>query len=209
MGWTPVDLSRSRPAGSSRRRGITFRHPDRSSAIGQDNVAALALSLGDLDMLERFLRLTAGRTAQLLNLAELGRDTGVDQSTARRWLSVLKAGFVAFSLRPSHRSLSKRIVKPPKVHFHDVGLCRYLMGLREPDQLPMNQSFGALFETMVITDVRRQLDNAGLQAELSFFRSSDGIEVDLLASICLVQEERPLGNGIRALPWWEHGRIWG
>ena len=197
-------------------------------------------------MLERFLRLTAGRTAQLLNLAELGRDTGVDQSTARRWLSVLKAGFVAFSLRPSHRSLSKRIVKPPKVHFHDVGLCRYLMGLRESNQLPMNQSFGALFETMVITDVRRQLDNAGLQAELSFFRSSDGIEVDLLVSIgsrlhaveikatatptlgqlaslqkwmalsgareafllCLVEQERPLGNGIRALPWWEHGRIW-
>lgn len=204
-------------------------------------------NVGDLDLFERFLRLTAGRTGQLLNLSELGRDTGVDQSTARRWMSILKAGFVVFSLLPSHNNLSKRVVKSPKVYFHDVGLCRYLMGLRESSQLPMNQAFGALFETMVMADLRKQLGNAGIPADLSFFRSSDGIEVDLLLSIgsrqyaaeikatatptlgqlgslqkwmalsgareafllCLVEEERPLGHGIRALPWWEHPKIWG
>lgn len=45
-------------------------------------------NVGDLNQFERFLRLSAARTAQLLNLAELGRDTCVDQSTARRWHSV-------------------------------------------------------------------------------------------------------------------------
>jgi hypothetical protein len=152
-----------------------------------------------------------------------------------------------FSLLPSHRNLSKRIVKSPKVYFYDVGLCRYLMGLREATQLPMNQSFGPLFETMVVADVRKQIENSGAPAELSFFRSSDGVEVDLLLSLgqrvhaleikatatptleelasltkwmklsgtreatllCTVEEERPLGEGIRALPWWDHHRAWG
>jgi predicted AAA+ superfamily ATPase len=203
-------------------------------------------NVGDLDLFERFLRLVAARTAQLLNLSELGRDAGVDQSTARRWLSVLRAGFVVFQHLPEHQNLSKRLVKSPKIYFVDVGLCRYLMGLRETTQLPMNQSFGPLFETMVVADVRKQMENQGVPGTTSFFRSSDGIEVDLLLTIgrqrhaleikatatptlehaaslrkwmrlsdtrhatvlCLVEEEKPLGEGIRALPWWDHPRIW-
>ena len=139
-------------------------------------------NVGDLVQYERFLRLASGRTAQLLNYSELGRDAGVDQSTARRWLSVLEAGFVTFRLLPSYTNFSKRLVKSPKIYFQDVGLCRYLMGLREASQLPMNQAFGALFETLVIGDVRKQMENTGTGGELSFFRSSDGLEVDLLIS---------------------------
>jgi len=80
-----------------------------------------SVPVGVLDLFERFLRLAAGRTAQLLNLSELGRDAGVDQSTARRWLSVLQGGCVVFSLLPSHGNLSKRIVKSPKTYFPDRG----------------------------------------------------------------------------------------
>jgi hypothetical protein len=44
-----------------------------------------------LSAFQRFLRLCAGRTGQLLNLSNLPQDAGIAQTTARAWLSVLEA----------------------------------------------------------------------------------------------------------------------
>ncbi len=76
----------------------------------------------------------AGRTGQLLNLEGLGNDAGVSHATAREWLSLLEASYVAFRLQPFARNVSKRLVKTPKLYFYDVGLAAYLMGVGSADQ---------------------------------------------------------------------------
>ncbi len=139
-------------------------------------------NVGDLAQFERFVRLLAARSGNLLNLSELGRDAGVEQPTAKRWQGVLQAGFVAFELLPFHRNFSKRMIKSPKTYFYDTGLCRYLMGIRETTQLRINQAFGALFETLVVSDIKKSIAHRNINADLSFYRSSDGLEVDLLIS---------------------------
>ena len=72
------------------------------------------LNVGDLVSFQTFLRLCAGRAGQLLSLSGLGADAGISHVTAKRWLSVLEAGFVVFRLLPHHRNLGKRLVKSPK-----------------------------------------------------------------------------------------------
>ena len=98
------------------------------------------LEVRNLDAFQRFVRLCAGRTGQLLNLASLGADAGVTHPTARHWLSVLEASYIVFRLPPYHGNLSKRLVKSPKLYFHDVGLASWLLGTRErpadPDASP-------------------------------------------------------------------------
>ncbi len=42
---------------------------------------------------EKFLRLAAARTGQLLNLSDLARDTGVAVSTAKEWLGIVRGKF--------------------------------------------------------------------------------------------------------------------
>jgi hypothetical protein len=75
------------------------------------------LAVKDLVQFQRFVRLCAGRTGQLLNLSNLGDDAGVSHNTAREWISVLEAGFVLFRLPPHHASFSRRIVRTPKLYF--------------------------------------------------------------------------------------------
>jgi hypothetical protein len=66
------------------------------------------LGIGDLLAFQTFLRLAAARTKQLLNLSQLGSDAGVSHNTAKSWLGVLEASYLALRLPPFSRNLSKR-----------------------------------------------------------------------------------------------------
>jgi predicted AAA+ superfamily ATPase len=138
------------------------------------------LSVGDLLAFQTFLRLCAGRTGQLVNFSALAADAGVTHNTARSWLSVLEAGYVAWRLPAFHNNLSKRLVKTPKLHFIDSGLACYLLGIRSADQLRNHPLRGAIFETWVASEILKARVHRGLQPSLSFFRDRKGTEVDLI-----------------------------
>jgi predicted AAA+ superfamily ATPase len=115
------------------------------------------LQVGSLRDFERFLRACALRTAQVLNKAELARDVGISPSTAGEWLSVLeRSGIVAF-LEPWFSSATKSLVKSPKLHFLDTGLCAFLMGMTKMEDLYESPLTGALWETAVYCEIRRFL----------------------------------------------------
>lgn len=137
-------------------------------------------NVGDLESFERFLRLVAARTGQLLNLNDLARDAGVSQPTAKRWIDLLKASYQIVLLEPYFVNISKRLVKAPKLYFTDTGLATYLMGIHQAETLRSSPYWGALFETAVVMEHIKQWSARGDLPALSFFRSHDGIEVDLI-----------------------------
>ena len=134
----------------------------------------------DLSTFQRFLRLCAGRTGQLLNLSNLAQETGVAQSTARAWLSVLEASYIVFLLPPHYRNLGKRLVKTPKLYFLDTALAASLMGVQNEAQLAVHPLRGALFETLIVGEFLKARFNQGLPSNLFFWRDNVGLEVDLL-----------------------------
>jgi len=136
--------------------------------------------IGDLSQFERFLRLCAVRTGQLLNLSDLARDIGVSVPTAKRWLSVLEAGYQVFLLYPYYRSLGKRLVKSPKMYFNDTALASYLLGLHDKEALFNSPSFGCLFETLIVTDVLKRFLHSGEMPSMYYLRTRDGLEIDLV-----------------------------
>jgi len=139
--------------------------------------------IGDLSQFERFLRLCAVRTGQLLNLSDLARDIGVSVPTAKRWLSVLEAGYRVFLLYPFYQNLGKRLVKSPKMYFNDTALASYLLGLHDRDTLFNSPTFGHLFETMVVTDVLKRFLHGGEMPSMYYLRTRDGLEIDLVLEL--------------------------
>lgn len=138
------------------------------------------MNIHDLGTFQRFLRLCAARSGQLLNLAALAGEAGVAQGTARAWLSVLESSYLVHLLRPYHRNFGKRLVKSPKLYFLDVGLACWLLGITSPDMLALHPLRGALFETWVVGEFVKARFNAGLPADLYFWRDNNGLESDLL-----------------------------
>lgn len=136
--------------------------------------------VADLATFERFLRLCAARTGQLLNLSQLGRDAGVSQPTAARWLSVLEASGVVLLLQPFHGNLGKRLVKTPKLYFVDTAVATWLVGLHDEEPTLRGPMGGALVETALVVEWTKVFRHRGEVAPLSFWRTADGHEVDLV-----------------------------
>lgn len=134
----------------------------------------------DLQRFERFVRLCAGRTGQLLNLSSLGNDAGVSHVTARAWLDLLQTSYIVHLLPPWFTNTGKRLIKAPKLYFYDVGLACWLLGLRTAEQVARDPLWGSLFENFIIMEAMKDRLNAGESAEMYFYRDSEGNEVDLL-----------------------------
>lgn len=143
------------------------------------DVRALS-NIGDLVTFQRFVELCAGRTGQLLNYSALASDAGVSQPTAKAWLSVLEASFVVFRLPAFHSNRRKRLVKMPKLHFHDSGLACWLLGIRTAEQLRSHPLRGAIFETWVVGEIQKHRMNRGETGSMSYYRDKDGVEADLV-----------------------------
>jgi predicted AAA+ superfamily ATPase len=138
------------------------------------------VNVRDLSTFQRFVKMCAARTAQLLNLSSLASDCGVSHNTAASWISVLEASYLVHLLRPHHRNFNKRLVKTPKLYFCDTGLAAWLLGIREKSQLAFHAQRGALFETLVVTEYLKGRLNRGEPSNLYFWRDSKGLEIDLL-----------------------------
>jgi predicted AAA+ superfamily ATPase len=139
------------------------------------------LKIQELETFQRFVRLCAGRTGQLLNLSSLATGTGITHNTAKAWISVLEASYLIHLVRPHHANFNKRLVKMPKLYFYDVGLVSWLLGIRTAEQMETHPLRGNLFETFVIAELVKSRFNHGERPNLYFWRDSNGNEVDVIA----------------------------
>ncbi|WP_297722259.1 ATP-binding protein [Limnohabitans sp. Rim8] len=164
------------------------------------------LKVQDLSTFQRFVRLCAGRTGQLLNLSAVASEAGISHTTARAWLSVLESSDVLFLLTPYHRNFGKRLVKSPKLYFVDTGLVCWLLGIRQSEQLSLHPSRGALFENWVVTEFLKHRANQGQASDLHFWRDNNGLEADLLyetgtgklQTVEIKSGQTPTGDYVRA-----------
>jgi predicted AAA+ superfamily ATPase len=165
---------------------IHDRGPDPSSWLDgyirtylERDVRSVA-TVGDLDAFTRFVGLCAGRAGQLVNLSSLGSDAGVTHTTARRWLSILRAGYLVDMIQPHFENFSKRLVKTPKLYFTDTGVLCRLLGIRRPADLHLHPLRGAIVENLVYCELRKVFLHHGQRAPLYFWRDGNGREVDFL-----------------------------
>jgi predicted AAA+ superfamily ATPase len=138
------------------------------------------LKIQEFETFQRFVRLCAGRSGQLLNLSSLATECGITHNTAKAWISVLETSYLVFLLRPHHANFNKRLVKMPKLYFYDVGLVSWLLGIRTTEHIATHPLRGAIFENFVIAELVKSSFNKGERPQLYFWRDSNGNEVDVI-----------------------------
>lgn len=136
--------------------------------------------VGDEMAFLRFLRASAARTGQILNMAELARDADVAPNTAKRWLSILQSSGLVYLLEPWFTNVTKRIIKTPKLYFLDTGLAAYLTEWSSPATLEAGAMAGAALETWVVGELLKSWWHNGLRAPFHYFRDKEQREIDLL-----------------------------
>lgn len=140
----------------------------------------LIKNITNYDNFLKFLGLIAGRSGQVLNLQALSEDSGIASNTIKEWLNILETSFIVFRLGTYHRNYNKRLIKSPKVFFHDTGLLCHLMNIRDAGQYSAHYYKGNIFENFIISEIVKYNYNNGTNYPLYFWRDNHRKEIDLI-----------------------------
>lgn len=151
-------------------------------------------NIQNLAAFNRFVYLCANLAGQILNRDELSRQVGVDTKTIQSWLGVLENSYILFQLQPWYNNLKKRIVKSPKIYFHDTGLLCALLKITSKTGLKNHPMAGSIFENWCISEIKKNRSNLGDNNGLYYFRENMGNEIDLI----LEKDTGPLAIEIKS-----------
>lgn len=129
-------------------------------------------SVSSLPDFRRLMRAACLRLGQMLNQTELARDLALPQPTVHRWLNLLETSYLLVRLPTYSVNRTRRLIKTPKLYWSDTGLALHLAGSPEPA--------GAHLENIVLNDLLTWRDGRKERAEILYWRTATGEEVDLV-----------------------------
>lgn len=155
-------------------------HSDHERAIWFDGYVRTYLerdlqdlsSIAALPDFRRLMRAGCLRIGQVVNQTELGRDVALPQPTVHRYLNLLEVSYLLIRLPAYAVNRTKRLIKSPKLFWGDTGVALHLSEAAEPT--------GAHLENLVLADLLAWRDARLDRAELYYWRTTTGEEVDLL-----------------------------
>jgi predicted AAA+ superfamily ATPase len=129
-------------------------------------------SIAALPDVRRVMRAACLRLGQLVNQTELGRDVALPQPTVHRYLNLLETSYLLVRLPAYAVNRTKRLIKSPKLYWGDTGVALHLAEGAEPG--------GAHLENLVLQDLLAWRDARLDRAEVFYWRTAIGEEVDLV-----------------------------
>ncbi|MDO8927274.1 MAG: ATP-binding protein [Sideroxyarcus sp.] len=122
----------------------------------------------EINTMRMFVTLLRERVGSPLSLASIARDLAVAPATLKRYLDILQALFIVFTVQPWHHNVARALLQSPKVYFFDTGLVNGDEGVRLENAVA----------GMLLKHVHFLQDSAGRAVSLHYIRTKDGAEVD-------------------------------
>lgn len=128
--------------------------------------------LHEVNAMRLFAQTLQQRVGSPLSIASIARDMAVAPKTLTRYLEILEALYIVFTVRPWSRNITRATLLQPKVYFFDTGLVQGDAGVR----------FENLVACHLLKMTHWQQDALGKKVDLHFIRTKDGAEVDFALS---------------------------
>jgi predicted AAA+ superfamily ATPase len=133
-----------------------------------------------LETLPKLLAFAAVHTARLANVADLSSPFELSRQTIHEHVTLLERVFLLERLPAWHPNRLRRQVKRPKLHVGDTGVACALLGIAARGLAADRQSLGALLETFVLQELKRQASWLPEPVSFFHFRDRDDFEVDVV-----------------------------
>lgn len=139
--------------------------------------------IGNMEGYRKIVSQLAARAGGLLEYSALAADAGINQLTAKKYVSIWQESLIGFLLQPLFMNISTRIKKSKKVYFFDNALIWALSGFRERKLLEASGESGHYFENLVIADFIKWGVNLQKPPSFYFWQKSLVSEIDLVLTI--------------------------
>jgi hypothetical protein len=128
----------------------------------------------------KVMQTLALRTGNILNQADVAKDSGISHPTAHRYIKLLEISNIIHRVPGFFSSRSKRIVKSPKIYFVDPSLSIFLSGYLDEKSVIESRERGAFFETLIHLHIRMLCEMMKPRAMIHYWRTVSGKEVDFV-----------------------------
>lgn len=133
-----------------------------------------------LEPFRKFLVVAAQSSGKTLNFASIGRDVGAQIPTVQTYFQILEDTYLGFWLPHFHRSVRKSQGAAPRFYLFDNGVKKALEGSLESPPIEGTSAYGEAFEAWIIQEVARLNAYGARDFRLSYLRTKNGAEVDLI-----------------------------
>jgi len=128
----------------------------------------------------RFVELLAGCSGSIINYSNIAKILDVSQPTMKDYFRIAHGTFLWRTLPAYSKNTVKRVSKHPRGYFRDTGLLHHILQIPSHKRLLAHPQMGFSWEGMVIEELLRTLNAAGIQYVAYYYRTSGGAEVDLV-----------------------------
>ncbi len=134
----------------------------------------------NLEPFREFLEVAAQHSGKVINFSSIASDVGVQIKTVQNYFQILCDTHMGFYLPAFHRSIRKSQKLSPKFYFFDNGVKKALERSLDSVPSPSTSVYGELFEAFIIQEVYRLNQYYNLDWRLSYFKTKNNAEVDLI-----------------------------
>lgn len=139
--------------------------------------------LSQVDSLVDFRRVMqslALRTGNILNHADVAKDSRVSHPTTHRFIRLLEVSNIILRIPAFSVNRNRRLVKSPKVFYIDPALAIFLSGYYDAEGLGKCRELGGYFEILFCHHFRSLCEGMTPRASLCYWRTTTGKEVDFV-----------------------------
>ncbi len=130
------------------------------------------------EVLRKLLKALALQIGNLVSINELASLCSTSTITVERYLDLLEKSFVIFKLGSFSKNLRNELKKSRKYYFFDLGIRNALLNNFIP--LEERTDIGGMWENFCIAEYMKTIEYAERNANLYFWRTYDGAEIDLI-----------------------------
>lgn len=132
----------------------------------------------NLPIFSNFLKASAFSDAEILNYSNIACECGISNSAVCNYFEILSDTMIGYLLPAYTRRPKRRIIHSPKFYLFDVGIANYLT--KRSNLQIGTPLFGKAFENFIIHEVRCYCGYYEKNLDLSYWRLTTQVEVDLI-----------------------------
>ena len=149
----------------------------------------------NLPAFSRFLEVAALSSGEQINYQSISADAQIPRSTVQEYFKILKDTLLASEVPVWRKGRSRKTVETAKFYLFDTGVARRLQGRKI--LVRGTAEYGHAFESWVMHELSAYSDTFRKDAEISYWRTRTGLEVDFVVDGEVAVETKTTRNVTR------------
>lgn len=134
----------------------------------------------ELEKYRKLIMMLSQSSGETIKYSNFAASLDTSEPTIKKYLEIAEGTFVWGKLKAFDKNSKKRLIKMPKGYLRDTTLINYSYKLHDIEQMLAKPSFGLIWESFILEQIYKNLQNSLLRPDFYYYRTQNKAEIDLI-----------------------------